>query len=305
MMHPSMSRVNSEQCALTPCRPPPPCTPPPPQPQKNNNEVSDTLKTTRLSTPPPWRPTPLRAHTLDDELSTVLGSSDGGESASDCEHEETVVAREVMLYHRSLCLRTATKAIPGQGLHCVADAKLSCKPDFAPPPGLSLAQQPAKAVLCNVAPPPGLELVSRGANVVSTYSPPAFRKELMAIFKDLAVDHNVARAVRRVRQQAVPRDRQSAEVADAVTYALEEPRGATRRIFVAFVTGLAAAFERSQCAAGLELFFRTVYPDLQEEVPKLHKLVNIEFLPTLRSVYSAKEMKSFLPAELAVPALKT
>jgi hypothetical protein len=115
----------------------------------------------------------------------------------------------------------------------------------------------------------------------------------MATFKDLAGDRNVAKAVRRVRAQGVPRDRQAAEFADAITYVLEERRGCARRSFVAFAAGLVSAFDKAECAAGLELFFRSVFPDLQEEVPKLAKIVNIELLPTLGSVFSAEELQPF------------
>jgi len=116
----------------------------------------------------------------------------------------------------------------------------------------------------------------------------------MAILKDLAVDRNVARAVRRVRAQAVPRNRQAAEYADAITFVLEESRGAARRSFVALLAGLAyGVFERKQCIDGLDIFFTTIYSDLQAEVPKLNKLVQVELLPTLSSVFAAGELSPF------------
>lgn len=126
----------------------------------------------------------------------------------------------------------------------------------------------------------------------------------MAIFKEMASDGNVAKGVRRVRAQAVPQERQASELADALTYALEEPRGQARRTFVAFIAGLSAAFEKTECIEGFKFFFINVYPDLKEEVPKLSKLIDIELLPTLRTVFSAQEVISFLPPAMACSARK-
>jgi hypothetical protein len=126
------------------------------------------------------------------------------------------------------------------------------------------------------------------------YAPPAFRKELMAILKDLAVDRNVAQAVRRIRVQGVPRERQAAEYADAITFVLEESRGAARRSFVALLAGLAyGVFERKQCIAGLDIFFLDIYQDLQDEVPKLSKMVLTELLPTMGTVFAADELQAY------------
>lgn len=108
------------------------------------------------------------------------------------------------------------------------------------------------------------------------------------------MDRNVGRAVRRVRAQGVPCERQAAEYADAITFVLEEPRGAARRSFVAFLAGLAnGVFEKKQCITGLDTFFDSVYPDLKTEIPKLNKLVCIELLPTLSSVFTAAELSPF------------
>lgn len=280
-------------------RPPPPSTPPPMQPRVGINEANDgALKTTSLLASPAYVPkyqtlaTPTES--LRDDLSTTPGSSDGEQedssslsrspspAPSECEFNYAVVGRDVMLFHWSLSLRVPAAPGLARGLHCRPVAA-------SPPPGLSATPKPA--IAC-VAPPPGLELPNHAAPAPLPYSPPVFRKELRAIFKDLTTDRNVAKAVRRVRAQGVPRERQAAEFADAVTYVLEEPRGPARRSFIAFVAGIFAAFEKTECVSGLDLFFRTVYPDLQEEVPKLAKIVNIELLPTLSSVLSAKELSS-------------
>lgn len=239
---------------------------------------------------------------FDDELSTTVGSSDG-------EHEEdslpspakepsndTVVGRDLMLLHRSFFLRAPVPQ-PTTSLRCMPVAKAKVTPAKATraPPGLSLLTPPAPApapLLSGFAPPPGLERPSNLKVIEKpTYSPPAFRKEMMSTFKELAADRNVAKAVRRIRGQCVPQERQAAEFADAVTYVMEEPRGCARRSFVAFVVGLVAAFDKTECAAGLEIFFSTVYPDLLNEVPKLAKIVSIELLPTLGSIFSSEEMK--------------
>jgi len=130
---------------------------------------------------------------------------------------------------------------------------------------------------------------------VLPYAPQTFRKEVIAIMKALATHRNVALAVRQVRLRGVPVDRQAAELADILTYALEEVRGTVRRLHVAFVGGLAGAFEKNAYVAGVKLFFDGIYVDLCEEVQKLPKLVKIELVPTLRSVLSADEVIACVP----------
>jgi hypothetical protein len=152
----------------------------------------------------------------------------------------------------------------------------------------------APPVPAGFVPPPGLELLNGSSLSMPSYTPASFRKEFMVILKDLAIDRNVARAVRRVRAQGVPRERQAAEYADAITFILEETRGASRRSFVALLAGLAyGVFEKKQCLSGMEMFFHIIYPDLEAEVPKLSKLVNMELLATLSSVFSEEELMQF------------
>lgn len=164
---------------------------------------------------------------------------------------------------------------------------------FRPPPGLEL---PA-AVAPPMAVPPAVAPV---APVVFTNA--MFRKELVAILKDLDQNRSAVAAVKRVRALQVPVSRQAAEFADILTRAVEEPRGMMRRPILAFAVGLAAgqpsAFERSECAAGVNIFFSEVYPELCDEVPRLSKIATSELVPMLRSVFGAEELKPFIPEAL-------
>lgn len=209
--------------------------------------------------------------------------------------DEVTIPRAVMLFHRSLALGSpnATDS-KGRGSISVTSVVSLVQ-------GQTRRASTPKPKPMLVGPPPGLEHLGGAPAIVSPppYTPASFRKELMATFKTMASDGNVAKGVRRIRAQCVPRERQASELADALTYVLEEPRGQARRTFVAFIAGLSAAFEKSECIEGFKCFFCNVYPDLKEDVPKLPKLVDIELLPTLRSVFSAHEVASFLPPALA------
>jgi hypothetical protein len=230
-------------------------------------------------------------HASEDDASTATGCSDAEDTVSTLSRSsseielQNVVSRDVMLLLRSRCLRTSAESSPVRDLHC--------KSLVTSPPGLA-AKAPAPAP-AGFVPPPGLELLNGAAAAVPAYTPPRFRKEFMVILKELAMDRNVARAVRRVRAQGVPRERQAAEYADAITFILEETRGAARRSFVALLAGLAyGVFEKKQCLLGLDIFFHSVFADLEAEVPKLSKLVNIELLATLSSVFTAGELSPFV-----------
>jgi len=298
-----MSRVNVEQTlspskTRTTTRPLPPSTPPPAAPAQVQLAKKE-----------------LSSHS-DDDLSTMPGSLCGLDSSecasSPCRSSPissprtsevpAVVTRDELLYFRQR-VRTSNS----KGLHCVSkddsrlpqekpepiisstkerkplELKSKSKP-VGLPPGLSLDAKPKTSVCA----PPGLAMGSPSGP--EPYTPAAFRKEMMVIFKDLALDKNVGRAVRRVRMHKVPVDRQAAELADALTYALEETRGAVRRSFVAFVAGLGSAFEKEKCIEGFQYFFLVGYGDLEDEVPKLSRIVDIELLPSLRSVFSDAEM---------------
>lgn len=146
------------------------------------------------------------------------------------------------------------------------------------------------------APPPPQVVAPKIFNVKD------FRKELVAIMRDLSSDWNVSAAVKRVRAQSVPQEQQAGQFTDILTRSAEERRGVARRLSFAFAAGLAAAdpsaFEKDACLAGLEAFFEEVYPDLCSEVPRLRSILAHELLPTLRAVLPARDLSRLLPAEL-------
>lgn len=126
-----------------------------------------------------------------------------------------------------------------------------------------------------------------------------YRKELSDVLRELATGNNVAVAVRRIRVQNVPRERQAQEFCDILTRAAEENRGVVRRLSFAFATGLASgepsAFAREECLAGVKLFFEEVFEDLASEVPRLRNKLANELVPTLRTVFSGEEITRLLP----------
>lgn len=189
--------------------------------------------------------------------------------------------------------------VPPPGLHQVQD----CVPPpfrFVPPPGLPSPP--------GISLPPGLELcaakVTSPPESVGPYNPKVFHRELVAIFRELSQSTNVAAAVRRVRSQNVPPAHQAAETTDILTRAAEECRGTHRRLFFAFAAGLAkgesSAFEKVEVAAGVQAFFRDVFEDLSEEVPRLPNIVEAELIPTLRAVFPAESINLSLPVRFRV-----
>mmetsp|Transcript_31990 Transcript_31990/g.101718 ORF Transcript_31990/g.101718 Transcript_31990/m.101718 type:complete len:706 (-) Transcript_31990:188-2305(-) len=175
--------------------------------------------------------------------------------------------------------------------------------DVATKPAAPIATQamlPAQTALSQSLP------AAQAANstTVGSFDPKAFRKVLTATMRELAQGCSVPTAVQRIRSQCVPKERQCAEFADILTRACEESRGPVRRCAFAFVAGLCAAagdssaFERAQCTAGLAAFFRDVFEDLQEEVPRLPSIIEAELLPTLRSVLPLAELREVTPARL-------
>jgi len=132
-----------------------------------------------------------------------------------------------------------------------------------------------------------------------TFDLKGFRRNLAAILSDLTSDRNLSGAVSRVRAAQVPSDRQAEQFSDLITRIVEEKRGPPRRCAMAFAAGLAAAeqsaFDRDQCLAGLVMFFRDVYPDLCNEVPRLPAIVRSELTPTLCSVFNKADINSRLP----------
>jgi len=206
---------------------------------------------------------------------------------------------------------------------------LALPPGFAPPPGLAAppgltlpayltpvnaarsrpwAPQAQKAKKERPPPPsspppaPPAPPAAPQVAVPKVFNIKDFRKELVAIMRDLSSDWNVSAAVRRVRTQGVPQEQQANQFTDILTRSAEERRGVARRLSFAFAAGLAAAdpsaFEKEECLAGLEAFFEEVYPDLCSEVPRLRSILAHELLPTLRTVLPARDLSRLLPAEL-------
>jgi hypothetical protein len=136
----------------------------------------------------------------------------------------------------------------------------------------------------------------------------AFRRELSGLLRGLVSSHNVGSAVQQVRAWNVPEAQQAAELTDLLTRAAEETRGLPRRRYFAFVAGLAAgehsAFAKAACLAGARTFFSEVYPDLCAEVPRLHGILANELVPTLLTVWTAKELGVILPESMRVQLSK-
>jgi len=175
--------------------------------------------------------------------------------------------------------------------------------DVATKPAAPIATQ---ALLPAQTPPSQSLPAAQAANstTAGSFDPKAFRKVLTATMRELAQGCSVPTAVQRIRSQCVPKERQCAEFADILTRACEESRGPVRRCAFAFVAGLCAAagassaFDRAECVAGLAAFFRDVFDDLQEDVPRLPSIVEAELLPTLRSVLPSADLRAVTPTRL-------
>lgn len=228
---------------------------------------------------------PIRPDIIDDDWSTSAGSSD----------IESELCSSPWLPTQNTC------APPG----------LTSPPGFAPPGlGTSIMVSDAPEFLPGLKPPPGLapgipappgltsdEFVPPERD--GPFDPKKFRRELVSVLKDLAQTKNVAAAVRRVRAQQVPLERQAAETMDILTRAAEENRGNPRRLYFAFVAGLArgnpSAFQQAEVLSGIKKFFQDIYADLCEEVPRLPSMIEAELVPTLREVFAADTVELLLP----------
>jgi len=228
---------------------------------------------------------------IDDDGSTSAGSSD-------IESEGTGSSQ-----YMSPTLPQYVSAPPG----------LASPPCFAPPPGFAAppglvspaAFPPPPGLLPpGLAPPPGLVDDLAPPEPAEPFNPKKFRRELVSVLKDLAQNKNVAAAVRRVRAQQVPANRQAAETMDILTRAAEENRGNPRRLYFAFVAGLArgnpSAFEQAEVLSGIKAFFKDIYVDLCEEVPRLPSMIEAELVPTLREVFAVETVESLLPSGFKV-----
>lgn len=215
--------------------------------------------------------------------------------------------RSMLLQHR-VPLEKNTKSarlLPSTMLLSCAKSstpKPLCKPDVA----TAKISQSGIAPALPAAPPKNLKEVSEVSQQEfakpKVFDAVSFRKELVGILRDLSSDRNVGLAVRRVRDQSVPRSDQAHQFVDILTRAAEEKKSATRRLQFAFVAGLVkarhSAFEMSECVAGLKIFFEEVYPELREEVPRLATHMAHELLPPLREVVPLGELRKLLPVEL-------
>jgi len=179
-------------------------------------------------------------------------------------------------------------------------------PGFAAPPGLTAPEAfppPPGLLPPGLPPPPGLA-EQLPPSEPEPFNPKKFRRELVSVLKDLAQNKNVAAAVRRVRAQQVPVERQAAETMDILTRAAEENRGNPRRLYFAFVAGLArgnpSAFEQAEVLSGIKSFFKDIYVDLCEEVPRLPSMIEAELVPTLREVFAVETVESLLPSGFKV-----
>jgi len=230
---------------------------------------------------------------IDDDGSTSAGSSDVGSEEIGSSH-----------FYMSPTMPFCVAAPPG-----LAEPEFGPPLDFADfsaPPGLAAPEvfpPPPGLLPPGLAPPPGL-VDTLPLPEPEPFNPKKFRRELVSVLKDLAQNKNVAAAVRRVRAQQVPVERQAAETMDMLTRAAEENRGNPRRLYFAFVAGLArgnpSAFEQAEVLSGIRSFFKDIYDDLCEEVPRLPSMIEAELVPVLREVFAVQTVESLLPAGFKV-----
>lgn len=101
----------------------------------------------------------------------------------------------------------------------------------------------------------------------------------------------------------MPRKLQAVEFSDMITRVAEDASGPARRasfaVLVRLSLGEESAFHHDECVRGTSIFFREVYPDLCDEVPRLAVVMSSEFLPLLRKSWTqAADLNGFLPKEL-------
>lgn len=130
----------------------------------------------------------------------------------------------------------------------------------------------------------------------------AFRRALAAILRELRVDRNAMEAVKKIRAECVPVAYQAKEFADLITRVSEDNSGPARRAAFAFIVGLCSteqsAFDRKACLEGAATFFREVYTDLSQEVPRLQLIMSAEFLPMFRNALLPFDIDRVLPKDL-------
>jgi len=234
---------------------------------------------------------------IDDDGSTSAGSSDIESDGPNCSQLYASLTLPSWMEDHTTAAPPGLASPPG----------FAPLPGFAAPPGLDAPETypPPPGLLPPGLPlPPGLVDALSPPEPAEPFNPKKFRRELVSVLKDLAQNKNVAAAVRRVRAQQVPLDRQAAETMDILTRAAEENRGNPRRLYFAFVAGLArgnpSAFEQVEVLSGIKAFFKDIYVDLCEEVPRLPSMIEAELVPTLREVFAAETVESLLPSGFKV-----
>eukprot|EP00439_Symbiodinium_sp_Y106_P068438 s1744_g11.t1 len=130
-----------------------------------------------------------------------------------------------------------------------------------------------------------------------------FRWLLTGTLRDLRADRDAKKAVARLKAAGVPRKLQAVEFSDMITRVAEDASGPARRasfaVLVRLSLGEDSAFHHDECVRGTSIFFREVYADLCDEVPRLSVVMSSEFLPLLRKSWTpAVDLNGFLPKEL-------
>ncbi|CAE7551762.1 unnamed protein product [Symbiodinium pilosum] len=130
----------------------------------------------------------------------------------------------------------------------------------------------------------------------------AFRRLLAGTLRDLRADRDAKKALGRLKAAAVPRRLQATEFSDMITRVAEDASGPARRASFAVLLGLSlgkdSAFHPEECVRGTAIFFREVYQDLCDQVPRLSVVMSTELLPLLRKSWASVDFGSFLPKEL-------
>jgi len=233
-------------------------------------------------------------------METSSGEGSASEASAEEEEEEVQTAKEPVPLQQEQEQYSEEEA---DDEFDVTPPPMFFPPGFGPPPGLptppcveQLMQEHARKMQAasGVAAP-----LAAASPMPRCFDIVAFHKELVVILRELSSDRNTGKAVQRVREQEVPISEHATEFADILTRAMETRNGMTRRSTIAFAVGLAAgqpsAFDRAKCTEGLGIFFREVYGELREEVPKLTTLVAAELLPTLRLVFSIPQIQGCMP----------
>lgn len=245
---------------------------------------------------------------VEDERSTSAGSSDNEEAPLSpppgltCNNETCGSVQSQVLFRPPPGLE-AFAAPPG--LEVLSHA---CSQNFADKRVLTSGKRQPKQMPWNKRSPKQVPQTPVASCKDTLPAPKEFdqatyRKELADVLRGLSAGGNVvATSVQRIRIQNVPKERQAAEFADILARAAEDNRGVVRRLSFAFAVGLAvgvpkSAFDREECARGIEYFFLEVFDDLAAEVPRLRSKIANELVPTLRTVFTEEQLETLVPPD--------